>query len=223
MSNVIQLFIIWIGGVLYYVYMYIPKNVSMRRNCDTGSSINWSPFTTKSCSRENTSSHRCICRWYMDIVNGRYVSLTVPFGSMANSSNVLCGWTYVCVCVRVIQFGDFVYSVTFVGYFFFFWRYDFIEIKAISYICVWSSIWTGVSLIRFYWIFRWFSRISQNVYRRKIECNEWFPISKGDKIIWLFIMRLRYVLNERCQFQLNYQMTEKPDAIIRIPTKPRTN
>lgn len=67
----------------------IPKNVSILRSCDTGSSINWSPFTTRSCSRENTSSHRCICRWYIDIVNGRYASLTVPFGSMASSSNVL--------------------------------------------------------------------------------------------------------------------------------------
>lgn len=72
--------------------LYIPKNVSILRSCETGSSINWSPFTTKSCSRENTSSHRCICKWYIDMVNGRYASLTVPFGSMASSSNVLYHW-----------------------------------------------------------------------------------------------------------------------------------
>lgn len=28
-------------------------------------------------------------RWYIDMVNGRYAPLTVPFGSMASSSNVL--------------------------------------------------------------------------------------------------------------------------------------
>lgn len=67
----------------------LPKNVSMRRNCDSGSSINRSPLTTSSCSREKTSNQRCTCRWYMEMDNGRYASFTVPFGSIANSSNVL--------------------------------------------------------------------------------------------------------------------------------------
>lgn len=54
-------------------------------------------------------------RWYIDMVNGRYAPLTVPFGSMASSSNVLLksavfhwrwtrcslvyAWWNKCVCV----------------------------------------------------------------------------------------------------------------------------
>lgn len=61
----------------------------MRRNCDSGSSINRSPLTTSSCSRENTSNQRCMCKWYIEIDNGRYASFTVPFGSITNSSKDL--------------------------------------------------------------------------------------------------------------------------------------
>lgn len=70
-------------------FVYLPKNDSMRRSCESGSSISWSPFTTSSCFRENISNHRCICKWYIDMINGRYDSLTVPFGSIASSSKVL--------------------------------------------------------------------------------------------------------------------------------------
>lgn len=71
------------------MFFCLPKNVSIRRICDSGSSISRSPFTTSNCSRENTSSQRCICRWYIEIANGRYASLTVPFGSIASSSKDL--------------------------------------------------------------------------------------------------------------------------------------
>lgn len=68
---------------------YSPKKSSIRRSCDTGSSINWSPLTTSNCSRGKTSNHLCTWTWYCDIASGRYASLTVPFGRIAKSSNDL--------------------------------------------------------------------------------------------------------------------------------------
>lgn len=68
---------------------YSPKKSSIRRSCDTGSSISWSPLTTSNCSRGKTSNHLCTWTWYCDIASGRYASLTVPFGRIAKSSNDL--------------------------------------------------------------------------------------------------------------------------------------